>query len=323
MSTLYTINIVNNSGDFKQFFVFQKPAIYTGGQKIYSNSVWSCGISPGVGSSATFLMLQQYYAGLQQQIKPPNVGEASGYSSAIQPINLTPKPPDTTTKNTTSMILPSESSGLGLTPTINTPEVQTGAFRIITPTFEPAVTPYNVGLASQTPMGNVILSNFIVAQPNQDIDCQPIVQFYVQTGTYQPGTVINFTSSSKNAAVCDATTGFVTFLVVYNSNGTWAVTESGPTRLMGQPRISASAQTHDSAVFSSNAPALKAEIKNEAGRAVICTGFAANFNAPVTVQNLSNPGVIHLNSEYQVGPTDGPYVGRMCINIAGNEATFQ
>lgn len=92
---------------------------------------------------------------------------------------------------------------------------------------------------------------------------------------------------------------------------------------MGQARISASAQAHHSAAFSSDAPLRSAEIKNEAGTAVICTGFAANFNAPVTVQNLSSPGVIHLNSEYQVGPNGGPYVGRMCINIAGTTATFQ
>ncbi|MBN4004056.1 hypothetical protein [Nostoc sp. LPT] len=321
MSTLYTIHIVNNSSAFQNFFVFQKPAIYVGGPTVYSNSLWSQGILPSSqgGSSATFLMLQQYYAGVQQQINPPVVGGVSGYSSAIQPINLTPQPPDTTTKNTTSMIV---SPGLGLTPPINTSGVQTGAFRITTPTFNPTLTPYNGGLASQSPTGAVTLSSFIVAQPNQNIDCQPVLQFYVQTGTYTPGTVINFTTSSANAAVCDATTGYVTFIVAYNVDGTWSVTSSAPTQLMGQARISASAKAHDSAAFPSDA-LLNAEIKNEAGTAVISTGLAANFNAPVTVQNLSNPGVIHLHDEYQVGPNGGPYVGRMCINIAGTTATFQ
>jgi hypothetical protein len=68
--------------------------------------------------------------------------------------------------------------------------------------------------------------------------------------------------------------------------------------------------------------ALTAEIKNEAGTAVISTGHALNFNTPVHIQNLSNPGAIHLNSEYQVGPAGGPFTGRMCIAKAGNDATF-
>ncbi len=326
MSTLYTINIINNSSSFQNFFVFQEPAKYTGGLKIYSNSLWSQGLSPSSegGAVATFLMLQQYYAGVQQQIHLPKVGEASGFSSAIQPIDVTPEQPNTATKNTTSMILPSESSGLGLTPPTNTSEVQTGAFRIITPPFNPISTPYNLGLASQSPMGQVTLSNFIVAPPNKNIDCQPILKFYVQTGTYTPATVINFTTSSKDAAVCDATQGYVTFKVAYNVDGTWSVTPSGPTQLMGQPRMSASSQAHDSDASSSDVPAPNnAEMKNEAGTSVICTGYAANFNPPVTVQNLSNPGVIHLNDEYQVGPTGGPYIGRMCIHIAGNVASFQ
>ncbi len=321
MATLYTIIIVNNSSAFQNFYVFQKPALYAGGPTVYSNSLWNEGLLPSSqgGSSATFLMLQQYYAGVQQQTTPPAVGTASGYSSAIQAIDLTPQPPDTTTKNTTSMIV---SPGLGLTPPTNTSGVQTGAFRIITPQFSAIATPYNLGLASQSPSGAVTLSNFIVAEPLQNIDCQPVLQFYVQTGGYTPGTVINFTTSSTNAALCDATTGHVTFKVAYNVDGTWFVTPSGPTQLMGQARISASAQAHDSAACSSDAAAPNAEIKNEAGTAVICTGFAANFNQPVTVLNLSSPGVIHFNSEYQVGPNGGPYAGLSCAQIAGTTATF-
>jgi hypothetical protein len=320
MATLYTINIVNNSSAFQNFYVFQEPAVYTGGQKVYSNSLWNQGILPNSqgGSSATFMLLQQFYAGVQQQITPPEVGGVSGYSSAIQAIGLTPATGGTPTNNTTTMLI---SPALGLTPPVSTTGPQAGAFRIVTPTFNPTVTPYNAGLASQSPSGVVTLSNFVVAQPNQNIDCQPVVKFYVQTGTYTPGTVINFTTSSTNAAVCDATTGFVTFNVIYNIDGTWTVTSSAAAKVMGQPRIFAHAQAQDHS--QDHAAQNNAEIKNEAGTAVICTGHAANFNAPITVTNLSNPGVIHLNDEYQVGPTGGPYTGRMCTNIvAGGSATF-
>ena len=53
-------------------------------------------------------------------------------------------------------------------------------------------------------------------------------------------------------------------------------------------------------------------------------GYAANFNRPVTVQNLSNSDLIHLHAEYQAGPTGGPYTGCMCtdIDVAARTATF-
>jgi hypothetical protein len=325
MATLFQINIVNNSSSFQNFYVFQKPAAYTGGQQVYSNSLWNQGILPSAqgGSSATFLSLQQFYAGVQQQITPPVVGGVSGYSSAIQAIGLTPAAGGAPTNNTTTMII---SPGLGLSPPTSTTGPQTGAFRIITPQYNPTVTPYNAGSASQSPSGIVTLSSFIVAQPLQNIDCQPVVQFYVQTGTYTPGTVINFTTSSSNAALCDATTGFVSFNVIYNVDGTWSVTPMAATQVMGESRAfaqaQAQAQAQNSATLSLSAPTPNADIKNEAGTAVICTGYAANFNTPVTVQNLSAPGVIHLNSEYQVGPTGGPYTGRSCTNVAAGAATF-
>lgn len=234
MSTLYTITIENHSSSFQNFFVFQEPANYTGGAKVYSNSLWSQGVLPSSegGSSATFLMLQQYYAGVQQQVTPPKIGEVSGYSSAIQPIDITTQPPQTTTKNTTNLIL---EPALGLAPPTNNPEVPAGNYRIITPTFNPIATPYNAGLASQSPTGQVTLSNFIIAEPNQNIDCQPILKFYLQTGKYEAGNVINFTTSSTNAAMCDATTGYATFKVVYNIDGTWTVIPSGVGQLMPQP----------------------------------------------------------------------------------------
>ena len=256
MDTLITINIVNNSSSFHDFFVFQQPAIYTGGQQVYSNSLWSQGILPSSqgGSSATFTMLQQSYAGVQQQIVPPAVTAVSGYSSAIRAIGLTPAAGGTPTNNTTNMII---SPALGLTPPTSTTGPQTGAFRIVTPQYNPTVTPYNAGLASQSPSGLVTLSNFVVAQPKQNIDCQPVLKFYVQAGDDKPGTVIHFTNSSISAALCDATTGFVTFNVSYNINGTWSVTPFATTLLMGQPRTVAHTQAQT--------PVQPAEIKNEAG----------------------------------------------------------
>jgi hypothetical protein len=94
---------------------------------------------------------------------------------------------------------------LGLSVATSNSNVQPGAFRVITPTFDPNFKKYNAGSALKTVSGGVILSNFVTAQPNVNLDCQPVLKFYVQVGDYVAGTVMNFTSSSTMAALCDAT----------------------------------------------------------------------------------------------------------------------
>jgi hypothetical protein len=311
MPTPITINVRNESLTTQNFFFFQQPAIYTGGQGVYTNSLFTQALFPYSTSGAvlTFSVILQFYAGVQQQDSPPVVGQSSGQLAASQAIGLTPAAGGAPTNNRTTMTV---SPSLGLSVPVSTPGPQTGSLRIITPPFNPLLTNYNAGSAVQTLTGGVTLSNFVTAQPNSNLDCQPIIKFYVQTGTYTPGTVMNFTSSSATAALCDATPGFSTFDVRYRPDGTWSIT---PYALL---RTAGGAFRLVDGVDMENA-----EVKNEAGTAVISTGYAADFNSPVTIQHLSNPGQIIALNEYQVGPSGGPFVGRMCTQIAGNTATFE
>jgi hypothetical protein len=223
MSTAITINVTNNSAFTQNIFFFQEPAVYVGGQQVYSNSLYTNVLQPYATSGAvsTFTVLLQYYAGVQQQIVPPQVGQPSGYESAIRPIDLTPAAGGAPTNNTTAMTV---SPSLGLSVPANSAGVPPGSFRIVSPAFNPTLTPYNAGSAVQRLGGGIILSNFVTAQPSQNIDCQPILKFYVATGSYSAGTVMDFTNSSSAAALCDASTGFTTFNVDYNIDGTWSVT---------------------------------------------------------------------------------------------------
>ena len=310
MATTITINVKNKSQSLQNFFFFQQPAIYTGGQDVYTNSLYSQALLPydESGAGLTFSVILQYYAGVQQQVQPPQIGQPSGQLAASRAIGLTPAQGGAPTNNTTTMTV---SPSLGLSVPVSTMGPQAGSFRIITPVFNPVLTNYNAGAAVQTLTGGIRLSNFVTAQPNSNLDCQPNIIFYVQTGTYTAGTVMNFSESSATAAVCDATPGYSTFDVVYNMDGTWKVTPFALLRTEGG---------RDSLIPGS--AAVNAEIKNEAGTAIISSAYAADFNVPVTIQNLSNPdGIVQFN-EYQVGPTGGPYVGLMCTNIAGNTATF-
>ena len=222
MSTIYTINVTNNSPREQDFYFFQKPAEYKGGEEVFSNSIFHSVERPSEesGSVLTFRFLQQYYAGIQTQTENLKVGEASGYTTASHPIDITSAEPNTKTNNSTHMLI----EPLGLTPPTYTRGVQPGAFRIDTPTFNPALLKYNAGLAVHDKTnGMVVLSNFISTEPGKHLDCQPILIFYVQTGGYQAGEVINFTTSSESAAQCDTTSGHTTFNVTYNANGTWTV----------------------------------------------------------------------------------------------------
>ncbi|RML18018.1 hypothetical protein APX70_05563, partial [Pseudomonas syringae pv. maculicola] len=91
MAILIRINVVNNSQNLQNLYFFQQPAAYTGGPEVYSNSLLSTPILPTAqgGSSYSFLLNLQYYAGAQQRTEPPALGQPSGFSSAIQPIDLT------------------------------------------------------------------------------------------------------------------------------------------------------------------------------------------------------------------------------------------
>jgi hypothetical protein len=125
------------------------------------------------------------------------------------------------------MTLMSVDPYLALTPPVNAPGVQPGAFRIKTPVFDPSLNPYNAGLAALV-SGDIVLSNYIAAQGNILLDVQPIVKFYVATGSYDAGTVVNFSEASATAALCDATSGHDDFWVTYNTDGSWTVTTTTP-----------------------------------------------------------------------------------------------
>lgn len=226
MSTLYTINVVNNSLVNQDFFFFQQPAIYTGGSLVYSNSLYHQMLLPSTSSGATltFQSLQQFYAGAQTQVPQLAIGQASGYTTAIQSMNLTPATASASSPVNNSTLM-TVSPALGLSPASPGPaSVQKGAFRITTPTFNSLTQQYNAGMAVKNMVtGDIVLSNFVNAEPNKNIDCQPVMIFYVAVGSYQPGSVINFSESSVTSAACDATTGFTSFDVTYNPDGTWSV----------------------------------------------------------------------------------------------------
>jgi len=323
MATLYTINVRNLSLSTQDFYFFQKPAVYTGGPQVYSNSIFHEQLRSyeSSGSELTFQFLQQYYAGVQTRLYPPVVGQASGFTTSNRAIDLTSRSGEG--NNSTQMSV----DPLGLSVPANQPGVQPGAYRIVSPPFNPVLQQFNGGLAIRNSRNNVVtLSNYVTVEPSKNLDCQPVLIFYVQTGGYNAGDVINFTTSSVGAAACDTTPGYTTFNVTYEMNGSWSLqSESGP--LLKQPGLTqliGRADLFHGGNGNGNGASIPAntEIKNEAGHNVICTGDAVNYHPPFQVTNLSNAGALRVHGEYQVGPTNGPFRGRMCTAVNAHTATF-
>lgn len=220
-----TINVTNNSNRIQDFFFFQEPAIYTNGAQVFSNSLYHAKLRPHALSGAvlTFKMSRQYFAGAQNQAAAPAGGRFSGDTTACQPIELASSD-GTTTKCATSMSI----GPLGLSPAASLDGVQPGAFRIVAPIYNPKQDGnFHIGSAVQNAAGGpATVSSFIVAQPNQSLDCQPVLTFYVQAGACPIGQMINFTSASDTAAACDMSAGDATFNVTYNVDGTWSVSSA-------------------------------------------------------------------------------------------------
>jgi hypothetical protein len=224
MSTLLKIIVYNDTMYQAGFFFFQQPAIYAGGQIVYSNSLYNRALPPaGSGSSLTFQTNVQFYAAVQEaDTSTPSVGQSSGFETASQAIDLAAAGNSPQNHDSTSMTWDQNSAALGLTVPANNPLVQPGAFRITTAQYNPAINPFNAGSAVSV-NSNVVLSNFVVAPPLMNIDCQPVLKYYVQTGSYQPGTVMNFSESSVGSASCDFTRGHTQAVVHYKNDGTWDV----------------------------------------------------------------------------------------------------
>lgn len=213
MANYFTINITNKTSGAREFFLFQEPGEFGGGSRVFSNSLGFYRLAnyDSSGALLTFQVNRQTYAAVQSASGGPQVGQASGYASAAQPIERAPGKAWTT----------ASVSPLGLSPAVAAHGVQPGAFRITTPAYQPHT---RVNLGSGVEMnGEVVLSSFVEASPNNNADCRISDKFYIGTGGKARGAVIDFRESKERAAPCDFNGGRTTANIVLNPDETWTV----------------------------------------------------------------------------------------------------
>lgn len=222
MPEMLILNVKNCQPETQDFYVFREPAIFASGGQVYSNSLFSqsLGNFDATGDLLALLINPQYLAGIQSADGMPEVGSPSGFALATCPIDFAISSSDSLDW-TTAKAIP-----LGLTPPVNGSDIQPGAFRITTPSFT-APPCYNVGLADSVNDADgvnkeVVLSSFVLADPIDNIDCIPILKYYIQIGSYAPGDVIDFIQASTAACMADFSGGYSVYTISLLANGQWS-----------------------------------------------------------------------------------------------------
>ncbi|TAU13483.1 hypothetical protein ELI38_35760 [Rhizobium leguminosarum] len=232
-----TRSVRNFSQTTQYFYVFQKQAAFPllpSPDPILSGSLGcqSVGNYATSGAQINFGLDSQIYAGalstkqvsLSQLIALLALNSATlsvvGSTSAFRPVTLTTA--DGSPDNCTTLTL----DPLGLSAPANQAGIAIGGFGINVPSYTPLPHPeLYCGVVALNNNQAIILSSFVAPVPNAVMNCIPKQIFFVKMG-YQPvGRTVAFDES--NSACCDFTTGYETYTVTYNANGTFSAT-GGP-----------------------------------------------------------------------------------------------
>ncbi|WP_245270643.1 hypothetical protein [Rhizobium sp. Pop5] len=230
-SSSYQIIVRNQSQTTQYFYIFQKQAAFPSlpSPSVLASSLGcqSVGNYTSSGAQISFGLDSQVYAGALSTGKavPPSQFVALitldatrsivGSTTAARPMTLTTSTgsPD----NCTSMSL----DPLGLSLPAYQSGVPVGGFAVNVPTYTPLPVPeLYCGVAALNSDEAIILSSFVAPAPNAVMTCIPKQIFFVKTGYQPPGSAVSY--DETNAARCDFTTGYTTFNVTYNANGTFS-----------------------------------------------------------------------------------------------------
>ncbi|ANM14903.1 MULTISPECIES: hypothetical protein [unclassified Rhizobium] len=235
-SSSYQIIVRNLSSVTQYFYLFQKqasfPSLVSPSVLASSLGCQSVGNYTSSGAQINFGLDSQIYAGALSTMAavPPSqlislisldaTRSIIASTTAHRAITLTTS--DGSPNNSTSLTL----DPLGLSAPAYQSGVPVGAFAMNVPSYTPSPVPeLYCGVAALNNDQAIILSSFIAPAPNAVMSCIPEQVFFVKTG-YQPlGSAVSY--DETNTARCDFTTGYASFTVTYNANGTFSAT-GGP-----------------------------------------------------------------------------------------------
>ncbi len=221
-SVTYSVLINNDTPKPIDIFFFTEPAIFDSFDGEYTNSLGTHTVQPGT-TQTRFDITYSTFAAAQKFEQP--VGALQSSSVSIVPIAIkTDSQMGERTllsfdKNLDAVLQP---PGVPMGMTGAAGVTVDGAFQIETPSYPAGQGEYGIGLGAIT-NGEYLLATYTLARPGQITNVQAVVRFYVAVGRVEKGVNANFYSISTTSAVCDATGGTTSFMVVRTNDGRWKV----------------------------------------------------------------------------------------------------
>ena len=213
----YEVFVNNEMNNPIDVYFFTNPASFNEMTGTYTNSLGTETVQAGTASQAKFTYTLANFAAAQKLTNP--AGQLQTTSVALQPIQIqTDKEKGEKTMMTFDK---------NVSPELGTPAkvdagIVKGSFQIQTPSYPSGQGKYGIGLGAISG-GEYHLASYTEAEPNQIVNVQPVVKFYIAIGRTQKGKDANFYTVSTTSALCDATMGMTTFNVVRTDDGKWRV----------------------------------------------------------------------------------------------------
>jgi len=214
----YTITVDNNLPSAIEVYFFKAPAKYSKVDGMFVNSL-ATKVIQGKGTSQCSFEYEASYAAAALNYKQQS-GDLKTNMISYQPLKFGYVSDMMIDKNGDPYLMKQRPATEA-----ESKKIPNGAFAVKVPKnrqFEPLLPNYHVGLGAISD-GKEIISSFNQASPGTLIDIQPVVQFWVAIGSMEKNSVVNFTTLSVDAALCDATNGKRDFKVTRTDTGAWQV----------------------------------------------------------------------------------------------------
>lgn len=219
----YRIFVRNEENNPINVYFFTGPPDFDSstGSKIFTNSLGTKIV--GANNQVTFTYTDATFAGAQTASQP--LGRVQLSSVSLFPVKLLENVEGLTDRIGVELDVNKDAK---LTKNGEFPNGQIGAFEMKTQTKQLGDPSILIGTGAITG-GIYLLTSYIEAEPARIYNIQPQLKFYIQIGSFQPGTVADFKGVASTSATIDTTAaGFAgkrDFFVTRTNLGEWEVSD--------------------------------------------------------------------------------------------------
>ncbi|GAB1316071.1 hypothetical protein MFIFM68171_06281 [Madurella fahalii] len=224
MANTYDITILNESGASQSYLLFAVAPQVSGAGSVFSNIFMTAPpivSRPDGSSSTTFTIARQFYGICGTSIENLAAGVKVA-TSDYEPVTLGSNagtPVAGTTLNFTT------TGGANFPEPLPTATAPTNAFTIQCDSSFRLPDPNNsfVGLGGMNMAGKVVPMATFTATPSTTFNIFPVVKYYIATGTYTPGQIINLQAIGVTQLVDFTNTTYSSVTYIHNNSGQYTL----------------------------------------------------------------------------------------------------